>query len=614
MTKLVLLSLLILSLTPAHAANPPKACPSFIPQLDPANWTWMDRDCHIRTRAELDRILENHNLWVKKFAAHPDDQAATAHGVWRDPLRADLSGAQLHDADLTGANLIGADLAGADFTYNADLTDANLSGADLLDAHLETAHMVGANLMYADLTGAHLQLADLTGAILRQADLTGANLWLSDLTGTNLMYADLTSAILYGTHLTGAPLDQADLTGADLSVADLTGAYLTGADLSSATLRGTDLSDADLTFAKLWYTDFEPMILPPVSLIARTEGLQTLRWSESFDEIGYRHKLEEAGKLKSQIEMPRSPSSLPDRWILWLSRYREILTGQTKGWRDDLGFLWNDAFYGLQLHQSKQGPLKKADFEAKSGKDLLATKPQNKGPDEHTTEEQNQYSLIDLRNALNRSGYSEAELQVNLAYQRHTQSVLDMILYDWTCEYGASPFRPLIIALALAILAVPLYWLAIRQGWFGSQLLLVEKRGQEEIESPVGSPLTRPSWRAQVPADPPSGQARPEKLSERLHLRLASNWLQLCRLIASCWPRLRWEAGFVKAVALFSLIGIVNLGFEGLDFGRWIRNLTFREYDLKARGGLRTASGLQSLVGLALLALSLLSFFGHRFE
>jgi hypothetical protein len=49
-------------------------------------------------------------------------------------------------------------------------------------------------------------------------------------------------------------------------------------------------------------------------------------------------------------------------------------------------------------------------------------------------------------------------------------------------------------------------------------------------------------------------------------------------------------------------------------FASSVRNLTFRDYDLKARGWLRSASGIQSLISLALLALSLLSPFGHRFE
>jgi hypothetical protein len=101
------------------------------------------------------------------------------------------------------------------------------------------------------------------------------------------------------------------------------------------------------------------------------------------------------------------------------------------------------------------------------------------------------------------------ELQVNLAYQRHTQSTIGMIFFGWTSEYGAAPSRPLICALLLALLAIPVYWLGIRQRWFGSQLRLVEKRGQGEVETLLG-PLTN------------ERQASPHKLQllfTRLHVR-----------------------------------------------------------------------------------------------
>jgi nitric oxide reductase large subunit len=70
----------------------------------------------------------------------------------------------------------------------------------------------------------------------------------------------------------------------------------------------------------------------------------------------------------------------------------------------------------------------------------------------------------------------------------------------------------------------------------------------------------------------------------------------------------------MKYVALFSFISIIDLGFESLDFGRWVRNLFWKEYDLKAEGWLRMVSGLQSLVGLGLLALCILSLLGKHFE
>jgi Pentapeptide repeats (8 copies) len=528
MTKSPLLMLLLLAFTPSFAVNPPKFCfLFFVPSKDKAKWTWMDRDCHIRTRADLDRILDNHHAWIKEYL---DIVMLRTHGPLRDNLRADLSGADLEFADLTGVYL-----------HGADLTGARLSGAVL--------------------TGADLDYADLAGAILKDADLTGAD------------------------------LDYADLTGAILDDADLTGAILKDADLSSADLEGTDLSGADLTRAALWYADFEPKALPPVSSIARADGLQTLRWSHSFDELDYHLQLKKA-REHSYIDMPELPS-LPQRSLLWLSRYRERLEGKTNGWRDDLGFLWSDIVYGLQTNRT--------------GKEAHRTEH-----DEHSTVAQGKYPLLDLRNALNKAGYSEAELQVNLAYQRHTQSTLGMILYDWTCDYGAAPSRPLIFALALALFAIPIYWLGFRHRLFGAQLLMVEKPAEKEVVTDLGDPHTRPNWRTALEIKDLSTQTRLQKLLTRLRLERPVGWLR--GFIASVWPRLRWEAGFFKAVVLFSLISIINLGFGGLDFGRWVRLLFFREYELKARGWLRMVSGLQSLVGLGLLALSLLSFFGHPFE
>jgi hypothetical protein len=237
---------------------------------------------------------------------------------------------------------------------------------------------------------------------------------------------------------------------------------------------------------------------------------------------------------------------------------------------------------------------------------------QAKTNDPNSTRTQGKYPLIDARQAFATADYVDDELLVNLAYQRHTQSWVGMIAYDWTCEYGNAPFRPLFIAVALALLAIPFYWLGFRQRLWGGQLIRTESEGGRVVETLVGDPLTLPGWRTPLDAERTPGRPRLQKLLARL--RLERPLRRLLRLIASSWPRLRWEAGFLKEVFLFSLISVVNLGFEGLDFGRWVRSLFFSEYDLKARGWLRAVSGLQSLVGLGLFALSLLSFFGHRFE
>ena len=92
------------------------------------------------TTAELNDILNKHELWLK----------GDPYGV-----RADLS-----DANLRGA----------------DLSDANLRGADLSDANLSGTNLSYANLSYANLSYANLRGADLSDASLRGADLSDASL------------------------------------------------------------------------------------------------------------------------------------------------------------------------------------------------------------------------------------------------------------------------------------------------------------------------------------------------------------------------------------------------------------------------------------------------------
>jgi len=61
-------------------------------------------------------------------------------------------------------------------------------------------------------------------------------------------------------------------------------------------------------------------------------------------------------------------------------------------------------------------------------------------------------------------------------------------------------------------------------------------------------------------------------------------------------------------------MSVLNIGFRELNFGRWIRMMQPREFDIRARGWMRSISGVQSLLGVAFLALSLLSYFGQPFD
>lgn len=114
------------------------------------------------TQEELDKIVEQHQHWIKEDCEG-----------W-EGMKANLSGANLRDAYLRGADLSWVDLSGADLR-GADLRDADLRGADLSGADLHGADLSEANLSCAD-----LRCADLSRVNLSEANLSEANLRCAD--------------------------------------------------------------------------------------------------------------------------------------------------------------------------------------------------------------------------------------------------------------------------------------------------------------------------------------------------------------------------------------------------------------------------------------------------
>ena len=136
---------------------------------------------------ELDKILENHKLWLKTNGEQGE--------------KANLSYANLSSADLRSANLRSANLSSADLSYanlrSADLSSADLSYANLSYADLSSADLRSANLRSADLSSADLRSADLSSADLRSANLDysafplwcgGLDVHIDDKQATQLLY------------------------------------------------------------------------------------------------------------------------------------------------------------------------------------------------------------------------------------------------------------------------------------------------------------------------------------------------------------------------------------------------------------------------------------------
>lgn len=145
---------------------------------------------------EIDKILENHQHWLKQDVEG-----------W-EKMRADFRNADLRCADLKEVNLKGADFRGA------ELKRVNLRGANLEGVDFRNACLSGADLMLVNLKGANLSWTDLCTANLYKANLSCANLEGADLRWANFREADLEEADLHFADLYGANLEGNDLKNA----------------------------------------------------------------------------------------------------------------------------------------------------------------------------------------------------------------------------------------------------------------------------------------------------------------------------------------------------------------------------------------------------------------
>lgn len=192
-------------------------------------------------------------------------------------------------------------------------------------------------------------------------------------------------------------------------------------------------------------------------------------------------------------------------------------------------------------------------------------------------------ALSELRTSLRVLGFRWGERQVIAALRRHDPSTLETVLIDWTSEFGANALRPLKFAGAIWLICTLLYWRSLhREGRSGLYLLASGKKLN------IGN--------------------------ERLRIRrLRYHPPRRCRWYRYIFRMAMREGYAIWTVALFSLMSAFNIGFRELNFGRWIRLLQTREFDIKARGKLRFVSGMQSLLSVGFLALSLLSYFSTPF-
>ena len=231
------------------------------------------------------------------------------------------------------------------------------------------------------------------------------------------------------------------------------------------------------------------------------------------------------------------------------------------------------------------------------------------------TYDTNPDALVQLRKQFEDSGFREEEREITYALKRREAEIswegcksrktadrtrailwssdsnlancgsfiLNRAFFDWTCQYGMSPGRPLSLGVLVWALCSILYFVCIRaSGQAG--LYRVYAQGVDED---------------------PSGHRRVEKISlPRIGER---------RGVRRLLQFIRREYTVLRASMFFSLMSAFNIGFRDINFGRWLRLLTRQEFDIKAVGWARVVAGWQSLLSVYFIALWVLTYFGRPF-
>ena len=395
-------------------------------------------------------------------------------------------------------------------------------------------------LCNADLRPSNLHDANLGMTVLRRADLRGAQLncaifYPSDpranLSSPYIRKAAFKNAVPLGTNL-----DKANLSNVLLPKAELERSYLqeidvgpetacvnlSGADFRGATLRGADLSGANLTNANFARANLQEANL------SRTE-------------------LQEANLVQANIE--------------------------------------NARFAFAKLHRAKYSPASPPPNGYLEGIEGLETVTFPYG---------GQTGLVQLRQLLHEAGLRGLERQATFAIehgkafharQRHKATSaerlsgwLQLILFEWTTEWGLHPGRALLIMLGLmlglsVVYAIPIFEVS------------------RYVSKSNGIVRVYPAERI-VETDEGYGTAELPKI-ERLHAR----------------------GPFVYAWAVyFSMLVAFHIGWRDLNVGTWISRIQPTEFALRARGWVRVVSGAQSLISVYLIAIWALTYFGRPFQ
>lgn len=421
--------------------------------------------------------------------------------------------------------------------------------------YLPDADLHGANLENAVLTNAILFGADLHGAVLKNANLRKAIL-----KDANISNALLDSADLFDAYLSNAFLDSSNLRDAGLDSADLTGAHLKNTNFVRANLQGAILNRADLTGSILYRANLSGAYLNDAIL-------------DSANLIG-----------AILVNAKFKKADLRDTHLNGTNLERADLRGALLN-RADL----TDA--NLTGADFLNTDLQKAIFEPFSLPNI-----QDIAYAINLTEisyRNNPSKLMELSEEFFNNGYKQQGRQIICALRRSDANLAELIFFDFTSEYGCNLQRPWSILGVLFLLCSIFYYITMLKKC-NSGILLIQQKSVEFISNnKEDNKVRRNNWIKTII----------HRNNENIKLYSNNSFNKIPMFI-----RLLWWSYF------FSAINTFNIGFRDINFGRWLKLLTRKEFDLQPFGWIRVVSGVQALISVYLIALWVLSFVGTPFK
>lgn len=427
---------------------------------------------------------------------------------------------------------------------------------EILRAHAQWIESKGSQGKCADFTGADLTAmtlidADLADAKFTRAILARAKLVRTNFARANMALADFRESIIDNSLFHGANLTGSRFDKATLTHARFDNATMTRVNMSFINLAAQDLSHWNLSEANLLGANLKNATLERTNL--NNALLTGVSLSGALLQETYLHNADIEGADFSGAVFEINKNSFPKTGVLAKAKHLELLT-----YLDD-------------------------------------SEP-----------------LSHLRESFKDGGFRDQERQITFALKKRQAQILwdeskffeywmNRILFDLPSQYGMNPGRALIIILVIFATCTALYWTLIHFPMPSGLSIVVPAQHNNQ-----------PLWLIANLSDNPETieiggfvSMRAFKVQSRY---LSSNGSSYFRELVHRELALLWVS------LIFSLMSTFNIKFKDVDFGRWLRLLMTKEYDIKATGAARTVSGVQALLSVYLITLLIVTYFARPFE